>query len=139
MEQTSTRTTLIYGVIALVVIIGVLVFADRASGGPGQYDGFAQCLKDKGATFYGAFWCPHCQNQKAMFGKSKDLLPYVECSTPDQRGQTQVCIDKGIKTYPTWYFPDMSSTTGETSLQTLSERTNCPLPTSTSAATSTEK
>jgi thiol-disulfide isomerase/thioredoxin len=44
---------------------------------PGKYDALASCLKEKGAVFYGAFWCPHCQNQKAMFGKSAKLLPYV--------------------------------------------------------------
>jgi hypothetical protein len=24
-------------------------------------DDFAKCIKDSGAMFYGAFWCPHCQ------------------------------------------------------------------------------
>ena len=126
--ENTTRTTIIGGLIALLIIIGFLVYAGGTSGAPGKLDGFAQCLKDKGVTFYGAFWCPHCQNQKALFGSSKKYLPYVECSTPDGQGQTEICKEKGIKNYPTWVFPDMSSTTGEVALEVLSEKSACSLP-----------
>lgn len=126
--ENKNRVTIIAGAVILLAVIALLLYAGNASGGPGKYDTFAQCLKDKGAVFYGAFWCPHCQNQKALFGSSKKYLPYVECSTPDGNGQTLLCKEKGIKTYPTWYFADMSSTTGETSLAKLSEKTLCPLP-----------
>ena len=30
-------------------------------------DGFAQCLTAKGAQMYGAWWCPHCADQKELF------------------------------------------------------------------------
>lgn len=122
------RTTLVGGIIALVVLIGLLAYVNNAPTGPGRLDAFAQCLKDKGATFYGAFWCPHCQNQKAMFGSSKQFLPYVECSTPDGRGQTGICIQKKITGYPTWVFADLSTSTGEVPLATLAEKTGCTLP-----------
>ncbi len=122
------RTTIIAGVIGLVVVIGVLVSVQNIPADPGKYDGFAQCLKDKGLTFFGACWCPHCQAQKALFGSSVHLLPYVECSTPDAQGQTQVCKDNKIESYPTWVFADHSTTTGEVPLATLSEKTSCPLP-----------
>ncbi len=95
---------------------------------PGKLDDFAACLKDKGATFYGAFWCPHCQNQKQMFGKSVKLLPYVECSAPDGNSQLPVCNNKKIESYPTWEFKDGSRETGEVPLVTLSEKTGCQLP-----------
>lgn len=40
----------------------------------------ARRLKEAGAHMYGAFWCSHCQEQKAMFGKQAQAdLPYVEC------------------------------------------------------------
>lgn len=105
----------------------------KTPGKPGKYDTFAQCVKDAGATFYGAFWCPHCQAQKARFGSSAKLLPYVECSTPDSKGQTQVCKDQGITTYPTWYFASTTSTTtdvikGEMELAEIAEKTSCVLP-----------
>lgn len=121
-----------YILIAVVLIAGI-VYLIKTPGKPGKYDTFAQCLKDKGAVFYGAFWCPHCQAQKARFGKSAKLLPYVECSTPDSKGQLQICKDVGITTYPTWHFTnDVSTTTkvltGEVELVDLAKETNCSLP-----------
>lgn len=60
-------------------------------------------LSNSGAKMYGASWCPHCQQQKAMFGASAHRLPYVECSTGGQGSpQAAVCANLGIKIYPTW-------------------------------------
>jgi thiol-disulfide isomerase/thioredoxin len=120
------------GIVA-ILILGVAITAmarkgNIASSGPGKYDEFATCLKDKGAVFYGAFWCPHCQKQKKLFGSSAKLLPYVECSTADGRGQTQACTDKGVKSYPEWEFADGSRLNGEIPLATLAEKTSCVLP-----------
>lgn len=95
---------------------------------PGKYDGFAECIKESGATFYGAFWCPHCQEQKAMFGKSVSLLPYVECSTADGKGRTEVCETAEVTQYPTWQFADGTRKTGTLPLATLAEATSCTLP-----------
>ncbi len=88
---------------------------------------FATCIKDSGAKFYGAFWCSHCQNQKKMFGDAKDSLPYIECSTPDNK-QTDECKNAKIEGYPTWEFSDGSRLSGEQSFETLSEKTSCSLP-----------
>jgi len=123
----KTSLIIIVVIVALAAIFGARFFL-KEDNSPGQYDAFAQCLKDKGAIFYGAFWCPHCQNQKAMFGKSVQFLPYVECSTPDGNGQTQECKEKEIKGYPTWQYPDGSRESGEIPLSRLSEKTACPLP-----------
>ena len=121
----------IYIVVAAAVVLGVYIWVVNIPPPNGKYDAFASCIASSGTKFYGAFWCPHCQAQKAEFGDSERLLPYVECSLPDGSGQTQICIDKGIQEYPTWYFPNGSSSTGALSLETLSEKTGCPLPTST--------
>ncbi|MFI5205343.1 MAG: hypothetical protein ACHQVK_00215, partial [Candidatus Paceibacterales bacterium] len=67
-------------------------------------DDFAKCIKASGATFYGAFWCPHCKAQKDLFGSSVQYLPYVECSTPDGNSQLPVCTNAGVTVYPTWQF-----------------------------------
>ncbi len=123
-------------VIALLVLgtvsTAILRSGPSAPPGPGKYDVFAQCIADSGATFYGAFWCPHCQAQKKLFGSSAKLLPYVECSTADGSHQTQVCIDKGINSYPTWELKDGTRLATENSagvtLETLSAKTSCPLP-----------
>ncbi|KKW07003.1 MAG: hypothetical protein UY39_C0021G0004 [Candidatus Kaiserbacteria bacterium GW2011_GWC2_49_12] len=114
------------GILFLIVAgVGVSFFAKPVSG---QLDDFAQCLTDKEAVFYGAFWCPHCQAQKRMFGNSVKLLPYVECSTPDGQSQLQICVDKKIQQYPTWEFADESRLTGEVPLLQLAEKTGCVLP-----------
>lgn len=96
--------------------------------GPSKYDAFAQCTADNGAIFYGTFWCPHCKVQKDMFGSAIDNVNYVECSTPDGKAQTQVCIDAKIKNYPTWVFADGSRLVGEQTFDTLSKKTGCALP-----------
>jgi thiol-disulfide isomerase/thioredoxin len=120
-------------IVLLAVVFGAIVSYNAYQGessafAPGALDGFAQCLKTSGTVFYGAFWCPHCQATKRMFGTSASKLPYVECSTPDESGQTQACIDKGIQEYPTWVFPDGSRLSGEQTLPVLSEKSGCPLP-----------
>lgn len=112
------------GLLASTAVIGGLVWRKNR---PAPLDGFARCLEEKGAEFYGAFWCPHCQRQKQLFGRSERLLPYIECSTPDGRGQLPVCKDKGIEGYPTWEFADGSRQSGELTLQELSEKSGCAL------------
>ncbi|OGI58335.1 hypothetical protein A3C60_00190 [Candidatus Nomurabacteria bacterium RIFCSPHIGHO2_02_FULL_37_45] len=120
---------LIIGLLILGVISTILVRSgSEESTGPGKYDEFVTCLKDKGATFYGAFWCPHCQAQKKIFGSSAKFLPYVECSTADGGAQTKICIDKKITGYPTWEFADGTRLDGEISLAQLVEKTACELP-----------
>ncbi|MCU0660582.1 MAG: hypothetical protein MUD00_03170 [Candidatus Pacebacteria bacterium] len=115
-------------IIILVLIGGGIYALVRYSQAPGPLDGFATCVKDSGAQFYGAFWCPHCQTQKKSFGKSQKLLPYIECSTPDGRGQTNICKEKGIASYPTWTFADGTTLNGEVPLTVLAEKTSCALP-----------
>jgi hypothetical protein len=121
----------IYILAAIAVILGVYIYVSNLPPPSGHYDQFASCIASSGATFYGAFWCPHCQDQKANFGDSAHLLPYVECSTPDGNSQTQACIAKGIKEYPTWYFANGTSSQGVLTMQQLSQNTGCPLPSST--------
>ena len=124
----KTKNIAIWIIIGAVVAVGGAWFLIKADNGRSKYDDFAKCLKDKGAIFYGAFWCPHCQNQKKMFGSSDKFLPYVECSTPDGRSQLPVCNDKKITGYPTWEFTDESRESGEVPLETLSKKTGCSLP-----------
>ncbi len=119
--------TIFWLAILALIVIGV-ASSFYVGSKPGKYDTFAQCLADKGVIFYGAFWCPHCQATKRMFGSSARLLPYVECSTPDAQGQLQKCTDIGVQSYPTWVFPDGSRLTGEQTLQTLAEKSTCQLP-----------
>ena len=60
-------------------------------------------LEESGAKFYGAYWCPHCQQQKAAFGASGSRLPYVECTPGGPKGPRDTdCITAEITGYPTW-------------------------------------
>jgi hypothetical protein len=116
-----------------VLVLGVVGLAmintKQEPVGPGKYDEFASCLKDKGATFYGAWWCPHCNEQKKLFGSSKTLLPYVECYVyPDTNHPLPVCTEKNITGYPTWTFADGSTLNGEIPLTQLADKTSCVLP-----------
>jgi thiol-disulfide isomerase/thioredoxin len=123
------KTIIIFLGIVIVLLGGIFLLTSRSSKGTGaDLTAFAQCLKDKGAEFYGAFWCPHCQATKRMFGAAASKLPYTECSTPDGNSQNQVCNDKGIKQYPTWFFADGSQLVGELTLAQLSAKTSCQLP-----------
>lgn len=112
----------------VLLVIGGVFWLIKTPGRAGKLDSFATCIKDSGAKFYGAFWCPHCQNQKAMFGSSAKLLPYIECSTPDGKSQMPLCDEAGVEGYPTWKFPDGTVESGEVQLERLSELTQCPLP-----------
>lgn len=128
MNKNAKIFILIIGLLILGTIGMTLLQSNSVPASPGKYDTFATCLKDKGATFYGAFWCPHCQAQKKLFGTSQKLLPYVECSLPNGQGQTQVCKDKKIEGYPTWEFADGARLNGEIPLQQLADKTFCALP-----------
>lgn len=126
---------IIIGVVGVLVLaaIGIFMFAPApavtvSTIPAGTYTAFAQCLKESGTTFFGAFWCPHCQAQKKLFGDASELLPYVECSTADGKSQLAVCKEAGVSSYPTWEFPDKTRQTGEVPLAILSEKTGCALP-----------
>jgi len=123
----SWRPYLAWSFVGLVIVALFWLsiwFANR----PDKLDDFAACLKNKGAVFYGAFWCPHCQKQKEAFGRSVRFLPYVECSTPDGNSETEACQEKKIDGFPTWVFADGTRESGELTLDHLAEKTGCVLP-----------
>ncbi|MBI1993656.1 MAG: vitamin K epoxide reductase family protein [Deltaproteobacteria bacterium] len=63
----------------------------------------AEHLAKSNAKFYGAYWCPHCEDQKLMFGASANRLPYIECSPQGARGPlAKICSDARIERFPTW-------------------------------------
>jgi hypothetical protein len=116
----------IYGVL-IVAAFGLAYYLGNRS--QHRHDAFARCLTERGVKMYGAWWCPHCVEQKEKFGASFEYAPYVECGIKGQtQGQSQVCKDENVKHYPTWQFPP----TGERverifSLDELSDRTGCSL------------
>ena len=77
---------------------------DPADGPEDPYlKALATHLHDSGARFYGAYWCPACEEQKALFTASVDRLPYVECTPQGRSGPRAVdCLTRNIQEYPTW-------------------------------------
>lgn len=69
---------------------------------PTPESALAQHLAATGSAMYGAYWCPHCADQKAMFGDAIDQVPYVECAADGENAQPDLCSAKGIQAYPTW-------------------------------------
>ncbi len=60
-------------------------------------------LNQIGAKKYGAYWCPHCYEQKQLFGKEAfSKIDYIECDAKGKNAQPQVCKDAGVKSYPNW-------------------------------------
>jgi glutaredoxin len=116
-------------IIGIIILIGIasltLLFASSADKA-GALDEFAQCLREKQITMYGAEWCPHCQNEKKAFGSSFQFVPYVECPNEPQK-----CLGLKIKSYPTWILPSERRLEGEQGLAKLSQESGCALPDST--------
>jgi len=92
-------------------LVGVLAlhfyYAGYWGKAPGPEDpwirGLAEHLSKSDAKFYGASWCPHCADQKELFGASAKRIPYVECSPGGRNAPSApVCKEKDIKSYPTW-------------------------------------
>lgn len=123
MKKLSSTTWMI--ILAFVVfggLIGVVLYQNNA---PSKYDDFAQCLTDQGATMYGAYWCPHCEEQRAAFGSAFKYIDYVECSSPGSN-TFDLCPD--IESTPTWEKEDGSRITGALPFSVLSEEFGCELP-----------
>jgi hypothetical protein len=51
---------------------------------------------------YGAYWCPRCTEQKALFGDAAKDIPYVECAKDGVNGRPDLCEKAGVKAFPTW-------------------------------------
>ena len=110
------------------LIIAMLFLSGCSSGPAGEVkERFAQCLTEKGVTMFGAYWCPHCQQQKKMFGDAWEKINYVECSLPGGQAQTEACIQAGIESYPTWEFAPGDRTVGELTFEQLSAKTGCTI------------
>jgi uncharacterized membrane protein len=62
-------------------------------------------LKSIGATMYGSYWCPHCCEQKQLFGQTamKDIN-YIECAADGPNSQADTCAQ---------VVPEVEKATGE--------------------------
>jgi hypothetical protein len=87
----------------------------------------AEHLAEQDVVFYGASWCPHCQEQKRLFGASADRLPYVECSLGGPNApQSAACRTAGIQSYPTWVINGRATVGQVLTLAQLADATGFP-------------
>ena len=118
-------------VVVLLLIVGFVVWgvlqAKKNTQSSAEVVAFAQCLASKKVTMYGAYWCSHCQNQKALFGDAFKYVPYVECTENEK-----LCSAKGVEGFPTWIVTDAAGKdtklVGEQSFEDLSRASGCPVP-----------
>lgn len=90
-------------------------------------ENFAKCLTEKGVKLYGTAWDGHTQNQKEIFGEAKKYLFYVECMEEEKKELAPECKAVNIKSVPTWILTENKIIIGKTTLETLSEFSDCPI------------
>jgi len=121
----KTKNALIY--VAIAVLLAAAYYAGWYHKNH-KYDAFAQCLGTKQVKMYGLYWCPHCLEQKAMFGQSFHYVPYVECAIKGSSELAPECKVAGAKLFPSWQFGMDPPKEGILSMETLSDKTGCSLP-----------
>jgi uncharacterized membrane protein/glutaredoxin len=81
----------------------------------------AKHLTSSGAVMYSAWWCPHCNDQKQLFGKEAAAqLKVIECAADGRSSQKALCDTKKIEGFPTWEINGQLDS-GVKSLQQLAE------------------
>jgi uncharacterized membrane protein len=121
-------SALVPGALAAAILAplgAAFIFAMPAGGGGGFEGALARHLREKGAVMYGAHWCPHCTEQKALFGDAAKDVPYVECAADTVNGRPDLCEKAGVKVFPTWVM-GTERLTGVQSLSALSAFSKFP-------------
>ena len=64
---------------------------------------FAKFLSDNNIKMFSAYWCPHCHDQKQLFGKKAvKELSIIECAQDGKDNQYKLCREKQIEGFPSW-------------------------------------
>jgi uncharacterized membrane protein/glutaredoxin len=105
------------------VLVTVAIF----SGGPADATpyqvGLARHLAATNAVMYGAYWCPHCRDQKDLFASAGGLLPYVECDSRGERARPDLCLRAQVRSFPTWVIGSQRFE-GVQTIETLARASN---------------
>ncbi|TAG93930.1 MAG: vitamin K epoxide reductase family protein [Oscillatoriales cyanobacterium] len=83
----------------------------------------ARYLAEIGAKEYGAYWCPHCHDQKMLFGReATKLINYFECDPKGQNSRAEICqaTAANLQGFPTWEIKGQFYS-GTKSLEKLAE------------------
>ncbi len=109
----GVKTTLLGLCVVLVVLVGAFSFqyeqlsqAKLPSYEITPADSYtvslAKYMGSRGATMYGSFKCPHCNDQKKMFGSAFKYINYVECHPQGPEANPSLCFARGVQNFPTW-------------------------------------
>lgn len=137
-SKTGAVPAILTVLVLLAIIAGAITFflntqytkaaPDRIKVGnpvqPVSVGAIAECLASRGAKMYGAYWCPHCQNQKSAFGEFFKYIPYVECDPKGENPDPGACKAAGIQGYPTWVIGGVQYP-GEKSVEELGKIAGC--------------
>ncbi len=111
-------------------VTGKVAFSYPTQSGDAEAQ-LAKHLQSTGAVMYGAYWCPHCCEQKLLFGRAavKASLPYTECDTKGPNAKPELCQAEFAQAeaqtkqragFPTWKI-NGKYLLGPQKLQTLAE------------------
>jgi len=105
-----------YFVVVLILIAGFYGYKNiTGKAVQSQYDEFSKYMTEQGVVMYGTEWCPHCKNQKKLFGSSFQYIDYIDCDK-----NRQECLSAGVQGYPTWKI-NSQNYPGEQSLERLAQ------------------
>lgn len=119
----ESRSRKIFGVFGIVVLL-VASYAAGWYHRTHRYDALGRCMASRQVKMFGAYWCPHCADQKERLGRSYRFV-YAECGVPGSHAEQQQCIQQGVKLFPTWRMPDGSLKPGVFTPQELGSMTGC--------------
>lgn len=117
----TKKTNIVFGFIAVLSIFLTACSGQSLQQADENVYSFASCMTESGAIMYGTEWCPHCTDQKRLFGSAFEDINYIDCDK-----NRDACISAGIQGYPTWII-DGRAYPGKQELSRLSELTSCPL------------
>jgi glutaredoxin len=98
-----------YSSFVLIAVSGIILTGCRGSNSSTSSSSsldpkmVAACLKDKSAKMYGTERCPHCKEQKKLFGSAFSTIEYIDCDKEKVK-----CQLAGVQSIPTWIFSDGS-------------------------------
>ena len=115
----------IFASVILILSMFVLAACEPPKPVTGKYTELAKCVTSKGVILYGAFWCPHCLNQKKIFGDDIKYINYVECAEGGENAQPEVCTKAGVQRFPSWFFPGQGLVEGEQTPDEVAIKANC--------------
>lgn len=114
--------------IGVIFVIPILMF-NLASLGDENYDQLAQCLSEKGISFYSSYHCGYCLKTKEMFGDSMKFIKEIECHPDDPHSQFELCQQKNIEGTPTWVMEidggEIKRQEGFMNIEALKEFSGC--------------